>query len=89
MARAIIELQKPTADLTKLQSKFHKNYAEIAKDKGSASRSRRCASTPQKAGVPFIDLFGRIEAYKFALQTTGPNAAAFAAELDKVNHSAG
>ncbi len=89
MARAIIELQKPTGKLRDLQEKVGKNYAQIAKQKGLSVALQEAREDAKKAGIPFIELFGRIEAYKFALQTTGKNQRAFQEELDRTRQSAG
>lgn len=89
MARAIIELNKPSADLLKLQKKTKKVYADVAAEKGLHVALQELRDDAAKAKVPFQDLFGRIEALKFAYQVTGDKGAGFAATLDKVQHSAG
>lgn len=89
MSRAIIELQKPNAKLASLQKKLGKNYADIARNKGLHVALQQLRDDADKQGVSFISLFGRIEGYKYALQTTGPNARGFADELDRIHHSAG
>lgn len=89
MARSIIELQKPSAALSKLQKELGVNFADVAREKGLAVALEQMRVAAEKAGVPFIELFGRVEAYKFALQTTGPNQAGFAAEMVKIGNSAG
>jgi TP901 family phage tail tape measure protein len=89
MSRAIIELLKPNAALNALQEKTGLNFASIAREKGLQVALEDMRVAAEKAGIPFIDLFGRVEGYKFALQTTGPASKAFRDELDKVHHSAG
>lgn len=89
MNRAIVELLKPSGDLASLQDKLGKNYAELAKNKGLVPALEQMRIDAEKAGIPFQNLFGRIEAYKFALQTTGPAFAGFEAEQQKIIGSAG
>lgn len=89
MSRAIVELMKPGADLLKLQAKTKKSYADLAAEKGLTVALQQMRQDAEKANVPFINLFGRIEGYKYALQTTGSNFTAFSAELDRVKNSAG
>jgi hypothetical protein len=46
-------------------------------------------SAAEANGVPFQNLFGRLEGYKFALATTGPEAKAYADELTKMHDATG
>lgn len=89
MSRAIIELLKPGADLLKLQKATKTSYADLAAEKGLSVALQQMRQDAAAANIPFINLFGRMEGYKYALQTTGDNAAAFAAELDRIKNSAG
>ena len=89
MARAIIELNKPSADLLKLQKKLGKSYAKIAAEKGLQVALQELRTDAEKANVPFQELFGRIEALKFAYQTTGDKASGFVKTLNDVHDAAG
>jgi len=89
MNRALVELQKPKPELQKVFDALHTNGLKLIKKEGLAGALETIRVEAKKLGIPFIDLFGRIDAFKFALQTTGPNAAGFAAELDRIAHSAG
>lgn len=89
MNRAIIELAKPKGDMATVLKKLGTTGADLIKKNGLAGALQIIRDEADKLHIPFQNLFGRVEAYKFALQTTGPNAAGFAAELDRINHSAG
>ncbi len=89
MQRAITELIKPGPALTKVLEGLGTTGAKLIKKDGLAGALEAVRVEAQKLKIPFQDLFGRKEAYLFALQTTGPNAAGFAAELDRIGHSAG
>lgn len=89
MARAIIELNKPSADLLALQKETGRNYAQLAKDKGLVPALEQMRIDAEKAKIPFQELFGRIEAFKFAVQTTGPQFAAYTEALQGVDKSQG
>ena len=89
MNRAIVELLKPNANLNKLQKTTKTNFAEMAKSKGLVPTLEAMRVAAQKAGIPFQTLFGRLEGYKFALQTTGPAFDAYMAEQKKVDDANG
>lgn len=89
MRSAIKELLKPNKDLIKLQEKSGINFAKMAKNKGLVVALQTMRKEAEKAGIPFQDLFGRIEGFNFALSTTGENADAYAAALNKVQNSTG
>lgn len=87
MNRAMIELLKPGSDLEKLQKRLHKNYADLARTKGLVPTLVEMRKDAERLGVPFQDLFGRLEGYKFALATTSDAGAGFAAEQGRINAS--
>jgi hypothetical protein len=85
----MVELQKPNADLADLQTKLHVSFADVASHKGLVEALNEMRSAAEANGVPFQDLFGRLEGYKFALATTGPEAKAYADELTKMHDATG
>jgi TP901 family phage tail tape measure protein len=89
MSRATLELLKPSQDLLDLQKKTGVNYSEMARTKGLVPTLEAMREAAAKAGIPFQNLFGRIEGFRFALATTGQNFAAFEAEQQRVTNSAG
>jgi TP901 family phage tail tape measure protein len=89
MNRAMVELQKPNADLADLQTKLHVKFADVAAHKGLVEALNEMRSAAEANGVPFQNLFGRLEGYKFALATTGPEAKAYADELTKMHDATG
>jgi len=79
--RAIIELLKPGPELVKVLDGLGETSFEASlKQKGLVQTLEDVRVEAEKQGIPFQDLFGRLEAYKFALATTGPNQAKFIAE---------
>ncbi len=89
MNRAMVELQKPNADLQGLMDKTHLNFAKIAGEKGLVVALETMRKAAEENGVPFQNLFGRLEGFKFALATTGPNFATYGAELEKMHNANG
>lgn len=89
MSRAIIELLKPGKDLEDLQKKLGKNYAELARKKGLVPALQQLREDAEKSGIPFQDLFGRLEGLRFVLNTTGVNFENFEDVLAAVRDSAG
>jgi TP901 family phage tail tape measure protein len=89
MNRAMVELQKPNADLADLQTKLHVKFADVAAHKGLVEALNEMRTAAEANGVPFQNLFGRLEGYKFALATTGPEAKAYADELTKMHDATG
>lgn len=89
MNRAIISLIKPSADLEAAQKKLHVVFAEEIRKKGLVPALQELRDYSDKTGTPLISLLGRVEAVKYALQTTGPSEKGFLAELDKIHGSAG
>jgi len=72
MSRAILDLLSPNAELNALQNKTGKNFAKIAREKGLVVALQEMRDAVGGDEQAFKDLFGRVEGYKFALQTTGP-----------------
>jgi TP901 family phage tail tape measure protein len=89
MNRAMIELLKPNADLADLQTKLHVKFADIARDKGLVEALNEMRTAAEANGVPFQNLFGRLEGMKFALATTGPQFQTYSDELSKMHDATG
>jgi len=88
--RAIIELLKPGPELTQVMKGLGLETFETSiKQKGLVQTLEDVRVEAEKQGIPFQDLFGRLEAYKFALATTGPNQAKFNQELAAMGKAAG
>src|SRR6185369_12960647 len=86
---AIVALTKQTAPLEKLQKQTGRNYLAIAGKQGLVAALQIMRTDAAKAGVPLIDLLGRVEGLNFTLATTGPNFAAYNADLDAMGHASG
>ena len=89
MRSAIVALTKRTPDLEKLEKATKKNYLAIAGDKGLVYALEIMRKDADKAKVPLIDLLGRVEGLNFTLATTGPNFAAYNADLAAMGDAAG
>ncbi len=85
LQRAIVSVINPTKDLAKAQKDLGVNFADQLKSgKSVAQVMQEIVDYSNKTGIPINALLGRIEAVKYALQTTGPAAAGFATELAKM-----
>jgi len=89
MSRAIVELLDPSKDLLALQDKLNVSFLEIAQNDGLVVALQAMRDAVGDDDVAFKNLFGRIEGYKFALQTTGPQQEKYNAALDAMGVSAG
>jgi TP901 family phage tail tape measure protein len=89
MRAGILALLKPSDELNGLQKKTGINFAKLAKDKGMVVAFERMRVEAKKAGVPLVDLAGRVEAYNMILATTGTNLEGYKKNLDAVNKSEG
>jgi hypothetical protein len=89
MNSAIVALVRTTGPLEKLQEQTGRNYLAIAGDQGLATAYQQLRKDADAAGVPLIDLLGRIEAQNFAFAVTGENAALYAQNLDQVRNASG
>lgn len=89
MRSAIKELIQPNKTLAALQDKTGKSFAQMAKDKGLVVALEEMRKAAEGAGIPFVDLFGRIEGFQFALATTGEGFSGYQAELTKMSSSTG
>jgi TP901 family phage tail tape measure protein len=89
MNRVMVELMKPNAALRDLQDKLGVSFAKVAADKGLVVALQEMRDAAAANGVPFTDLFGRLEGMKFALATTGPFFATYEAELTKMHGANG
>jgi TP901 family phage tail tape measure protein len=89
MASAMTALLKKTPALEKLEKQTGKNYAALAGSNGLTFAFEQARNDANKYGVELIDLIGRKEALLYILQTTGPNFAAYNADLAAMGDSAG
>jgi TP901 family phage tail tape measure protein len=86
---AIVALTRRTSDLEKLEKATGKSYLKIAGKKGLVEALNQLRTDAKKAGVPLIDLLGRVEGLSFTLATTGPNFAAYNADLAAMGDATG
>ncbi|MEO7197830.1 MAG: phage tail tape measure protein [Solirubrobacterales bacterium] len=84
---AIVALEKPNASLLKIIKATGTDFAALARDKGLAFAYNELGKAAEKACIPMVKLTGRVEGALFAAQVTGPEYAAYAAELNKVEHA--
>ena len=89
MRAAIQSLAKPDKALRALEASTHKNYLGIAGKQGLVVALQQMRDDAQKAGIPLSLLTSRIEAMQFLLQTTGPNFAAYQADLKAMGDASG
>ena len=89
MRSALVALTKLTGPLERLQKQTGKNYLAIAGSKGLAQALEEMRIDAEKSGVPLVDLLGRVEGLNFALAVTGPNFAAYNADLAAMGDAAG
>lgn len=89
MNRAITELAKPKGPLAQLEERTGKSYIAIASKQGLVAALEQLRIDADKAGVSYISLFGRQEAYKFAVQTTGKNLEGYNAQQQRIIDSNG
>lgn len=89
MAAAMIALQRRTGPLEKLEKQTKKSYLAIAGQKGLVFAMEQLRKDADKAGVPLIDLLGRVEGLQFALNTTGPEFANYNKNLAAMGDAAG
>jgi TP901 family phage tail tape measure protein len=89
MNRAMIELLKPNADLADLQTKLHVKFADVASEKGLVVALQEMRAAAEANGIPFQNLFGRLEGLKFALATTGSAFSGYQSELTKMHDATG
>ena len=89
MQRAIISLLSPTKDLEKAGKALGVSWEQEIRKKGLVPALQEIATYAAKNKIPLIDLFGRIEAVKYTLQTTGGNLKGFEAELAAMGKASG
>lgn len=89
MRSALVGLLSPNAKLNAIQKKTGVNFAKLAKGKGLVVALERLRVEAKKAGVPLIDVLGRVEGFNFAISATGDNLGAYNANLDDMGNSAG
>ncbi len=88
MRAAISALLTPNAQLNKLQAQTGINFAKLAEEKGLAVALEAVRKATNGNNDAFAKALGSIEAYQFAVQTTGDAAGDFQTELDKVTKAA-
>lgn len=89
MQRAIIELLDPSKSLLALQEELGVSFLKIAQDKGLVVALQAMRDAVNDDEEAFKALFGRVEGYKFALQTTGPQQKIYNDALAAMGDSAG
>lgn len=89
LQRAIVSIVSPTSDLAAAAKKLGVSFEKDLREKGIVPTLQEIRDYSEKTGIPLNKLLGRIEAVKFLLQTTGPQAAGFTAELDKMRKTSG
>ena len=89
MRSALVGLLSPSAKLNKIQAATGVNFARLAKEKGLVVALERLRKEADKAGVPLIDLLGRVEGFNFAISTTGDSLDAYNANLADMGHATG
>lgn len=89
MQRAIIELLSPGADLIALQKELGVSFLQIAQDDGLVVALQAMRDAVGGDEEAFKALFGRVEGYKFALQTTGPQNEIYNNALREMGLAAG
>lgn len=71
MTSALVALMRRTGDLEKLEEATGKSYLGIAGREGLVVALQQLREDGEAAGVPLIDLLGRIEGLNFVTNTTG------------------
>lgn len=89
MARAILDLLSPGKELLELQGKLGVSFMEMAREKGLVVALQAMRDAVDGDEAAFKALFGRVEGYKFALQTTGPQQKIYNAALKAMGEAAG
>lgn len=89
MRAAITSLLSPNAELNKLQKETGINFAELAKEKGLAVALEEIRKATKGNNEIFAKSLGSVEAYSFALATTGENAEAMAGQIEETLSVAG
>jgi len=89
MSRAILDLLKPNKALNDLQKKTGKNFMQIARQKGLVVALEEMRKATGGNAQAFKELFGRVEGYKFALETTGDKLKLYQDDLKAVQNSEG
>jgi TP901 family phage tail tape measure protein len=89
MRQAIVSLTRRTGDLKKLEKQTGRNYLKLAGKKGLVFALQQLRTDADKAGVPLINLLGRVDGLNFLLATTGPNFDKYNADLAATGNAAG
>lgn len=89
MRAAISALLTPNAELNKLQKETGINFAEMAEQKGLAVTLEAIRKATKGNNDQFAKSLGSVEAYSFALATTGENAEGFAGQITETMDAAG
>ena len=89
MRASISALLTPNETLNKLQKETGVNFAELAKEKGLAVALETLRKATKGNADQFAKSLGSIDAYQFALATTGENAVAMADQIAETGSSTG
>jgi TP901 family phage tail tape measure protein len=89
MRAAISALITPNTQLNAIQKETGINFAELAKTQGLAASLEALRKATHGNADAFAQALGRVDAYQFALLTTGEHAQAFGQEIIDVSHSQG
>lgn len=89
MRAAIAALIKPNEQLNKIQKQTGINFTELMKAKGLSVALDELRKATNGDDAAFSEALGSVEAYQFALATTGDEAQGFADEIIKVTNSQG
>jgi TP901 family phage tail tape measure protein len=89
MRAAISALLTPNAQLNELQKQTGINFAELAREKGLAVALEAVRKATNGNSDAFAKSLGSIEAYQFALASTGDQAGVFADQIVETHNAAG
>ncbi len=89
MRAAISALITPNTQLNAIQKETGINFAELAKTQGLAAALEKLRVATHGNADAFAQALGRVDAYQFALLTTGEHAQAFGQEIVDVSHAQG
>jgi TP901 family phage tail tape measure protein len=89
MTSALIALMRRTGALEKLEKATGKSYLSIAGKKGLVVALEQLRQDAAKAGVPLIDLLGRIEGLNFTVNTTGESLEGYNENLEAMSDAQG
>ncbi len=89
MAQAINALLTPNTKLNEIQKQTGINFAQLAQQKGLSVALETLRKAVHGNQEEFASALGRLQAYNFALLTTGDNFGQFQDEIAATTHSSG